>query len=117
LCRPPDTNPHAEDVPVRHDELPLLEPAAAAASGDSSPHGRDGYILSLNRGNAVLILPRMVHLCLGLAPRRFALGQDGRSHPINELVEPDDLVLDTAASCPMEAISVHDTETGEPMEP
>jgi ferredoxin len=55
--------------------------------------------------------------CLGLAPRRFALGQDGLSHPIIELVEPDDLVLDAAASCPMEAIRVNNGETGEPIEP
>jgi ferredoxin len=32
-------------------------------------------------------------------------------------IEPDDDVLDAAASCPMEAIVIVDTETGETVEP
>ncbi len=55
--------------------------------------------------------------CAGVAPARFALGDDGRSHPTSELVEEDDAVLDAVASCPMEAISVRDATTGEPVEP
>ena len=55
--------------------------------------------------------------CLGIAPKRFALGDDGRSHPTSALIEEDDAVLDAVASCPMEAISVHDAETGELIEP
>jgi ferredoxin len=55
--------------------------------------------------------------CLGIAPARFALGDDGRSHPTGSPIEEDDAVLDAAASCPMEAISVHDAQTGEPVEP
>jgi ferredoxin len=55
--------------------------------------------------------------CLGVAPKRFALGDDGRSHPTSALIEPDDAVLDAVASCPMEAISVHDEQTGEPIDP
>jgi ferredoxin len=55
--------------------------------------------------------------CLGVAPKRFALGDDGRSHPINALIEADETVLDAAASCPMEAIRVYDAETGEQIEP
>ena len=55
--------------------------------------------------------------CIGVAPQRFVLGGDGRSHPTNELIEADEAVLDAVASCPMEAITVHDTQTGEPVEP
>ncbi len=55
--------------------------------------------------------------CLGVAPEHFALGQDGRSHPVRGLIEADGAVLDAAVSCPMEAISVHDAGTGEPVEP
>lgn len=55
--------------------------------------------------------------CLGIAPKRFALGDDGRSHPTSTLTEQDDAILDAAASCPMEAISIHDAQTGEPIDP
>jgi ferredoxin len=55
--------------------------------------------------------------CLGIAPKRFALADDGRSHPTSTTIEEDDAVLDAAASCPMEAISIHDAHTGEPIEP
>jgi ferredoxin len=55
--------------------------------------------------------------CVGIAPKRFALGDDGWSHPTSDLIEADEAVLDAVASCPMEAISVHDTRTGELIEP
>jgi ferredoxin len=55
--------------------------------------------------------------CLGIAPKRFALGDDGRSHPTSTPIEEDDAVLDAAASCPMEAISVRDAQSGEPIDP
>jgi ferredoxin len=55
--------------------------------------------------------------CLGIAPDRFALGEDGRSHPVRDQVEPDESVLDSAASCPMEAIGVFNAATGERIEP
>lgn len=56
-------------------------------------------------------------VCLSLAADRFALGDDGRSHPVTALVEPQESVLDAAASCPMEAIALHDATTGAPIEP
>jgi ferredoxin len=55
-------------------------------------------------------------VCAGTAPKHFALGPDGRSHPLASPVEPDDAVLGAAASCPMEAIAVTDAETGEPID-
>ena len=55
--------------------------------------------------------------CLGIAPEHFVLGDDGRSHPARGLIEADATVLDAVISCPMEAISVHDAATGEPVEP
>jgi ferredoxin len=55
--------------------------------------------------------------CLGVAPKRFALGDDGRSHPTSTVIEPDEAVLDAAASCPMEAIRVYDAGTGEQIDP
>ncbi|AGL17276.1 hypothetical protein L083_3766 [Actinoplanes sp. N902-109] len=55
--------------------------------------------------------------CLGLAPDRFALGDDGRSHPVRDEVTPDEAVLDAAASCPMEAIAVRDATTGDRIDP
>jgi ferredoxin len=56
-------------------------------------------------------------VCAGTAPRHFALGPDGRSHPLASPVEPDEAVMDAAISCPMEAIAVADADTGTPIEP
>jgi ferredoxin len=56
-------------------------------------------------------------VCAGTAPQYFTLGPDGRSQPLASTVEPDDAVLGAAASCPMEAILVADSDTGEPIEP
>jgi ferredoxin len=55
-------------------------------------------------------------VCVGTAPRHFALGTDERSHPLTSPVEPDEAVLDAAASCPVEAIEVTDAGTGEAVE-
>jgi ferredoxin len=55
--------------------------------------------------------------CVGIAHGRFALGADNRSHPAAELLAPDDDVRDAAASCPMEAITIQDADTGEVIEP
>jgi ferredoxin len=54
--------------------------------------------------------------CVGIAPAHFALGEDNHAHPLAAVVEPDDAVLDAAASCPMEAILVADADTGDPID-
>ncbi len=46
-------------------------------------------------------------LCVGTAPGHFRLDED-RSRPVDELVEPDDLLLGVAESCPTESIIVRD---------
>jgi hypothetical protein len=46
---------------------------------------------------------------------RFALGADQHSRPVRELIDADESVRDAAASCPVEAISVTDAETGVPV--
>ena len=55
-------------------------------------------------------------VCEGTAPRHFAVGPDGRSRPLATPIDPDDAVLGAAASCPMEAITVTDAETGTPID-
>jgi ferredoxin len=55
--------------------------------------------------------------CVGIAPRSFALGADNQAHPAHTEVAPDALLLDAAASCPMEAIRVYDLVTGQVIEP
>ena len=55
--------------------------------------------------------------CVGVAPHHFELGEDDRSHPLAPEVPADEQVRDAAASCPMEAISVHDAQSGKPLEP
>lgn len=55
-------------------------------------------------------------MCVGSAPDRFAFDAELHSRPVSELVDDDDAVRDAAAFCPVEAISVTDAETGEPVE-
>jgi ferredoxin len=55
--------------------------------------------------------------CQGVAPEHFALGDDHRSHPLVPQVDPDEAVLDAAASCPVEAITIVDLESGEVVDP
>ncbi|KAA8885892.1 ferredoxin [Nocardia colli] len=55
-------------------------------------------------------------MCTGLAPEHFTL-VDGRSSPIAEVVQPDDLLIDAAESCPIEAILVRAADTGEILSP
>lgn len=54
--------------------------------------------------------------CIATAPDRFAYDAHQRSTPVTTPVEPDDDVLDAAASCPLQAITVTDDETGEPVD-
>jgi hypothetical protein len=41
------------------------------------------------------------------APKHFRL-DDGRSRPMKDVIDPDDIVLDAADTCPTEAIAVDD---------
>lgn len=46
-------------------------------------------------------------ICAAAAPRHFRL-EDRKSRAIQEDIEPDDIVLDVAETCPVEAIIVSD---------
>ncbi|WP_433269725.1 ferredoxin [Actinosynnema sp. CS-041913] len=48
-------------------------------------------------------------VCIGMAPDHFRL-EGGTSTPVNESVDPDDVVVDAAESCPMEAILLRDSD-------
>lgn len=48
-------------------------------------------------------------VCAGSAPTLFTLDA-GRATARSEPVDPDDRLIDVAASCPAEAITVHDTD-------
>ncbi len=52
-------------------------------------------------------LCRGTGVCAGTAPRYFRL-VNGRSQPVDHVVDPDEIVLDAAASCPTEAIAIED---------
>lgn len=54
-------------------------------------------------------------ICVGTAPERFTFDQQQQSCPVSELVEEDEAVRDAAASCPVEAISLTDGQTGAPI--
>jgi ferredoxin len=54
-------------------------------------------------------------MCAGSAPAAFALGADRHSYPLAEQIDFDQAVLDAAASCPVEAITVLDAGTGDPV--
>jgi ferredoxin len=45
-------------------------------------------------------------ICAATAPRHFRL-DNGRSRALQEDIEPDDIVLDTADTCPAEAIILY----------
>ncbi|MBF9131814.1 ferredoxin [Plantactinospora sp. S1510] len=47
-------------------------------------------------------------ICAGTAPQHFQL-VEGLSTPLAETVPPADPVIDAAESCPVEAITVHDS--------
>jgi ferredoxin len=51
-------------------------------------------------------------ICVAAAPDRFAFDRDQHSRPVSELTDEDEAVRDAAASCPVEAITVTDAETG-----
>jgi ferredoxin len=55
-------------------------------------------------------------VCVGTAPGRFALDARQRSEPVAAETDPDEAVRDAAASCPAEAISLVDADTGEPVD-
>jgi ferredoxin len=54
-------------------------------------------------------------MCLATAPGRFEFGESHQSSPVRELIEPDDQVREAALSCPVEAIFLTDSDTGEPV--
>lgn len=55
-------------------------------------------------------------MCAGIAPEHFEL-EDGYGCPSKAQVEPADAVVDAAESCPVEAVSVRDSESGELVAP
>lgn len=55
-------------------------------------------------------------VCVGTAPGRFALDERQRSGALAAEIDPDEAVRDAAASCPSEAISLVDADTGEPVD-
>jgi ferredoxin len=55
-------------------------------------------------------------ICVGTAPGRFELDAQQRSGPVAAQIAPDEAVRDAAASCPVEAISLVDADTGEPVD-
>jgi ferredoxin len=54
-------------------------------------------------------------MCVGAAPEEFAFDEQ-RSRPLSESIDPDPAVRDAAASCPVEAISLTDVGTGDPVD-
>jgi ferredoxin len=52
-------------------------------------------------------------VCVGTAPGRFALDDRQRSGALAADIAPDEAVRDAAASCPVEAISLVDADTGQ----
>ena len=55
-------------------------------------------------------------MCVARAPDRFVLDKQQRSSPVEAEIDPDEVVRDAAASCPSQAISLVDADTGEPVD-
>ncbi len=56
-------------------------------------------------------------MCAAIAAGYFHLGDDEQSHPVHPEVAPNEAVRYAAVACPMEAIVVTDTGTGDPVSP
>ena len=56
-------------------------------------------------------------LCAAAAPAQFELDQSGQSHAKAEIFPASQELMDIAESCPVEAITVINTDTGEPLFP
>ena len=54
-------------------------------------------------------------MCVAIAPGRFVLDERQRSGPAEAESDPDEEMRDAAASCPSEAISLVDADTGQPV--
>jgi ferredoxin len=54
-------------------------------------------------------------LCAGIAPEHFKVGDDYRSRPLREVVDANEHVRDAAECCPLEAITLTDADTGQPV--
>jgi ferredoxin len=55
-------------------------------------------------------------MCVAIAPGRFVLDKRQQSTPVEAEIDPDEEVRDAAASCPSEAISLVDADTGQPID-
>lgn len=55
-------------------------------------------------------------ICAGTAPEHFSV-VDGVSTPLRREAGPDDALLGAAESCPFEAITITDKETGRVLAP
>ncbi|MEV4317879.1 ferredoxin [Actinocrispum sp. NPDC049592] len=55
-------------------------------------------------------------MCSGIAPDHFELEGDG-SHPLADVVDQNEAVIDAAESCPVEAIKVFNAASGELVSP
>jgi ferredoxin len=55
-------------------------------------------------------------MCVAIAPGRFVLDERERSSPVEAEIGADEVVRDAAASCPTEAISLVDADTGQPVD-
>ena len=56
-------------------------------------------------------------MCPHIAPKVFALNDDRQSQVINPEGDTREVILEAAEACPVSAISVVDTETGEQLFP
>ncbi|HSA51349.1 MAG TPA: ferredoxin [Yinghuangia sp.] len=56
-------------------------------------------------------------MCVGGAPGDFTLDGGRQSHPVREITDSSEAIMDAAESCPVEAITIVDAETGETVFP
>ena len=55
-------------------------------------------------------------MCVAIVPDRFVLDEQHRSGAVEAEIDADEVVRDAAASCPSEAISLIDADTGQPVD-
>lgn len=89
--------------------MPSLRPVPSRAAG--SAVSEESWELSVERAQC-----QGSGVCVSIAPGHFAL-RDGRAHPVRPLVEADEVVLEAAETCPMEAVFVRGAVSGRRLAP
>ena len=96
--------------PCGHQRVVCSAHSVNARAGSPGPAGPVRWVVTVGSGCIGS------GICLATAPSYFVETSDGKSRPANGEVDANETVRDAAAFCPVEAITVIDAQTGEPLQ-